>query len=70
LTFIYKTGHAIIYENGNLKQDYTTSQVPNFSNITSIKLGGLPSNYKSDCLLNDVRIYDHALSAAEVREIS
>lgn len=70
LTMVYKTGHILCYVNGSLVQDFTTSVVPNFASITSIKLGGLANNYKCDCLLNDVRIYDHALSAKEIKELS
>jgi len=56
--------------NGTLSKSGTTTIVPNFSNITSIKIGGLAGAYKCDCLLNDFRIYDHCLSAAEVKEIA
>lgn len=67
---VYKFGHCLIYLNGELVQDYETSIIPAFSSITSIKVGGLASNYMSDSMLNDLRIYDHALSKREVKEIS
>ena len=67
---VYKSGHMMIYINGALHADNTTTIVPNFSAITSICVGGLVSSYKSDSFINDLRIYDHALSAKEVKEIS
>jgi hypothetical protein len=39
IVLIYKTGHCLIYINGQLYQDYSTSIVPNFAGITTIKLG-------------------------------
>lgn len=68
----YKTGHCLIYINGILYQDYTTSIVPAFSGITTIKIGRCTtgSNYQTNCLINDFRIYDHCLSQKEVEEIS
>ena len=67
---VYKSGHCLIYINGALHSDNATSLVPNFSAVTKISLGGLPSAYKTDTYINDFRIYDHALSAKEVKEIS
>lgn len=67
---VYREGHCLIYINGSLHQDYTTTIVPKFSSVASIVLGGLSSTYKSDCYLNDFRYYDHALSTKEVKEIS
>lgn len=58
------------YLNGELCNEYTASIIPNFSGITSIKVGGLASTYKCDCLLSDLRIYDHALSLKEAKELS
>lgn len=68
----YKTGHCLIYINGTLYQDYTTSIVPAFSGITTIKIGRCTtgSNYQTNCLMNDFRIYDHCLSDKEIEEIS
>lgn len=68
----YKTGHCLIYINGILYQDYTTSIVPAFSGITTIKIGRCTtgSNYQTNCLMNDFRIYDHCLSQKEVEELS
>lgn len=70
ISCVYKTGHCLIYINGKLQKDFATSIVPNFSKITSIKLGGLSNNYKCDMFFNDFRIYNHALSAVEVAEIA
>ena len=72
LGFTYKSGHCCIYVNGNLYKDYSTNIVPNFSSINYISLGqlGNASNYQTNCKMNDFRIYDHALSPLEVKEIS
>ena len=70
LTLVYKTGHCLIYVNGALHADNATTVVPKFSDVTKIMIGGLSGSYKSDSYINDFRIYDHALSAKEVKEIS
>lgn len=71
ISLVYKTGHCLIYINGSLYRDYATSIVPNFTKITTIKIGRATNgNYQSNCLMNDFRIYDHAISAAEVAEIA
>lgn len=70
ISLIYKTGHCLIYINGELYRDYTTSIVPNFSGITVIKLGRSHNTYQTNCLMNDFRIYDHALSELEIKEIA
>lgn len=72
LAFVYKTGHCLIYINGSLYKDYTTTIVPAFSTITKTTIGTCNNitNYQTNCKLNDIRIYDHALSAKEVKEIS
>ena len=61
-----------MYINGSLHQDFATSIVPNFSSIARITIGKSTSlsAYQSDCAMNDFRIYDHALSAKEIKEIS
>lgn len=68
----YKTGYQFIYINGKLVTTKSTSIVPNFSGITAITLGKCSnkSSYQSNCLMNDLRIYDHCLSPKEIKEIS
>lgn len=71
MTFTYKSDKMKIYLNGNLDKEYTTSYVPTFNKITKISLGRAnDSQYQSNCLMNDVRIYDHCLSPMEVKRIS
>ena len=72
LGFTYKSGHCCIYVNGNLYKDYSTNIIPNFSGINYISLGqlGNASNYQTNCKMNDVRIYDHALSPLEIKHIA
>ena len=48
---------------------YTPSFNPNFSNATVISIGGNGSEV-GECDMTDVRIYDHALSQAEAKELS
>ena len=69
---IYKTGYCAIYINGNLHNEYAPTIVPAFAGITHITIGmaNNKSSYQTNCLLNDFRIYDHCLSAREVKEIS
>jgi hypothetical protein len=47
----------------------TASVLPSLSSDTIIAIGG-NSGEKGECDINDVRIYDHALSQAEVKELS
>lgn len=73
LTFTYNSnGDYSIYINGVLnKKSHTDSIIPAFSQITMITLGRANGNgYQSNCLMNDVRIYDHCLSIKEVKELS
>ena len=72
ITFVYKTGHCLIYINGELYQDYTTAIVPAFDKITKTTIGvcNKTQYYQTDCKLNDIRIYDHALSEKEVKLLS
>ena len=67
---VYKPGHCLIYINGNLHADNTTTIVPNFSSSTKLFIGGLSSAYKTKSCMNDLRIYDHALSIKEIKDIS
>ena len=72
VAFIYETGKCKIYLNGELDKEYTTTIVPKFANITKITIGrsNNESGYPTNCLMNDVRIYDHVLSPQEVKKIS
>lgn len=51
------------------KSTYTASFNPNFSNATVISIGGNSSEV-GECEITDVRVYDHALSQAEAKELS
>ena len=72
ITLVYKTGHCLVYINGELYQDYTTTIIPAFDKITTITIGcsNTKTTYQTNCLINDFRIYDTALSPREVKEIS
>lgn len=71
VALIYKVGKCSIYLNGELDHEYDTSRIIAFNNITRIRLGRSNSTgYQTNCLMNDVRIYDHALSPLEVKKIS
>jgi len=72
IALTYKTGKCAIYLNGILDHEYSPYLVPAFSSITHITLGTCNNGtgYQTDCDMNDFRIYDHCLSAAEVHEIA
>ena len=60
-----------IYKNGVLSNTHSTSIIPKFSDVPYITLGQVnDGTYKTNCLMNDFRIYDHCLSAKGVKEIS
>lgn len=68
----YDGEKAYLYENGNLLNTSTIAAARKNTRceMTNLYLfGGTSGNY-SQCSLNDVRIYDHCLSAAEVKEIA
>ena len=67
---IYKPGNISMYIDGKLISSYNTSVIPDFSLITKCRIGYNASRYQSDCLMNDVRLYNHALTEREVKEIS
>lgn len=69
---VYKTGHCLLYINGELDRDYSTAVVPDFSKITTITIGigNNKTSYQTNCLMNDFRIYDHVLSQQEVKKIA
>ena len=67
----YKNGQIKLYQDGNVVSIYSTNVIPNFNSIVNLWIGKSNENsYQSNNLLNDVRIYDHALSPLEVKEIS
>lgn len=71
ITGIYNNGSLQLYIDGIQVAAGTTTNVPGLSG-TSIYVGGNAGGEKAnngDCL-NDIRIYNHALSAKEVKEIS
>ena len=72
LAFTYKAGTISIYRDGVLDKTYSTTYVPNFAGITHISIGRSTNNsgYQTNCNLNDFRIYDHCLSAMEVKQLS
>ncbi len=60
-----------IYKNGVLSNTHSTSIIPKFSDVPYITLGQVnDGTYKTNCLMNDFRLYNHCLSAKEVKEIS
>lgn len=72
IALAYKAGHCFIYVNGSLYADKTTTIVPAFNLITKITIGtsNATGSYQTNCMLNDLRIYDHCLSTAEVHELA
>lgn len=74
LTVTYNGSSISYYINGEFKEKSTKALNSNYwGNVTSIGVsqgnGGNYGNYLNG-RLNDIRIYDHCLSAAEVKEIS
>ena len=68
---IYDNGLMRLYINGNPANQlhsYSITITPNFSG-TKINIGG-NSSEAGECTINDVRIYNHALSKKEVQELS
>lgn len=76
----YNSGAMSIYSNGALVSSYTTTIVPSFlsfANGSCFSIGQMANSYagssftyQNDCLINDVRIYDVALSKKEIIDIS
>lgn len=68
---IYTPGTMQIYLNGVLDKTYTTSIFPSFTNVSYIGVAAAPNGGEPATIyLNDVRIYDHCLSQAEIHEIA
>ena len=67
----YNNGIIKLYIDGVLDKTTTDCPVPKWSDCTIIGIGGNSSEVlKTGDSLNDVRIYDHCLSTAEVKEIA
>lgn len=67
----YSSGKLHLYVDGDQVSEYSTALQLNSSVITKATLGRANSTvYQSNCLMNDFRIYDHALSDREVKELS
>ena len=68
---IYKNGEIKIYLNGILNKTYTTTIIPILNSSQHLGIGAASNGAeKLTGYLNDVRIYDHALSDKEVEEIA
>ena len=75
LCFTYKSGNVAVYRNGNLVDSGVTQEGSYLnSSITAYIFGGSNISSSSTARFNgkicDFRVYDHALSAKEVREVS
>ena len=72
IALVYQTGSCQIYLNGQLDHQYTTTIVPKFSGITKITVGRCnnDSSYQTQCSINDLRIYNHALTQEEIQKLS
>lgn len=67
----FSSGQLRLYVNGDLVKEYSSTLEINSSVITKVTLGRANSTaYQSNCLMNDFRIYDHALSDREVKELA
>jgi len=64
-TYNFSSGFSSIYVNGNLDRQVSATAKSNFQNIP-IKIGKYSSLYFPG-LIDDVRIYNRALSAAEIQ---
>lgn len=67
---VYSAGNIKLYQNGTLVSSYNTNIIPAMNKLTQLILGKNASSYQSNCKLNDFRIYDHALSTKEIKELS
>lgn len=71
LAVVFGNRQLKIYVNGELKTNYPTTFDISFNDITALGVGAASNgSEKYTGYLNDVRIYDHALSPMEVKQIS
>lgn len=71
ITCTYDNGIMKMYLNGQLHKTYTTTIVPALNSSQHLGIGAASNGAeKLTGYLNDVRIYDHALSLKEIKEIS
>lgn len=73
LVFRYKDNHCMVFVDGELDQEFDYDMYTNPQKLclfawSVTHLGS--SNYRPACKLNDVRIYDHAITDHEVQELS
>lgn len=68
LCIVVKNRTAILYLNGNLT-DETRTYNTDFDFQTNIFIGGRTDGFNSNILVNDVRIYDNALTEEDVKRI-
>lgn len=71
ISCVYKNRELKMYLNGELVKTYSISFDPSFTGITNIGIGAAPNgSEKFTGYISDVRIYDHALSQMEVKELA
>lgn len=71
IAITYDNGHIIMYLNGQFHKEMTTTIVPVLNSSQHLGIGGASNGAeKLTGFLNDVRIYDHALSELEIKEIA
>ena len=68
----YDNGKMLLYVNGESSSTnpYTTTIKPLFDGTNTVIAIGGNGTEKGECTMCDVRIYDHVLSQAEVKELS
>ena len=71
LAAVYSGDKIQLYLDGELKSTYSNPPVPNFNLVVNGNIGRLDSSYyQTDSQIQDVRMYDHALSLLEIQELS
>lgn len=70
-TCVYKSGKAHLYQNGVLVKTVDVPFTPKTNAVQVVNVGKSRENtYQSNCLMNDFRIYNHALSKMEIKQLS